>query len=86
MPEREVGCANIGSGKRFADAAECTVATGRKADAEIGASPCPSGVVESSLERCLSELRSLVCSIPLESPTQLPTCRRSVLSGVDVQR
>jgi hypothetical protein len=81
---REVGCGHVGQERTFADPAECTLATTRAAEAEIGQSSCPSGVSEGSLTRCLSDLRELVCSIKLEAPRRLPTCRRAALCGVPV--
>jgi hypothetical protein len=81
---REVNCGNVGREQRFADAAECELAMRHATEAEISPKLCPGGVSEQSLERCLSDLRGMVCFLPLETPGRLLTCRRAMLCGIDI--
>jgi hypothetical protein len=72
---REVRCNNVGADKRYSSLEDCLTRVWTEWQGDFDASECRAGVDAAALDRCLTEIRVLECSSPLESLEQIPACQ-----------
>jgi hypothetical protein len=76
---REARCNNVGPEKRYSSLEDCLTRVWTEWQGDFDASECPAGIDGAALQRCLTEIRVLECSSPLESLEQLPACESTSL-------
>jgi hypothetical protein len=76
---REARCNNIGPEKRYVSLDDCLARVWTEWQGDFDASECPAGIDEAALARCLTDIRVLECSSPLDSLAQLPACQSTSL-------
>jgi hypothetical protein len=77
--EREVGCNNVGPGKRFEERSACLRELERDARATVPAEECVSGVDDARLATCVLDIENGRCGSPLPTAERIPSCRRTEL-------
>jgi len=77
--DRETACSRVGEKKRFSTGEQCVSAYRERARADIIATQCTFGIVESQLGACLAAVRQLPCDAGLDSIASLEDCQRSSL-------
>jgi hypothetical protein len=77
--ERHAACNNVGTNRLFADRHACANEIGHHVVSVLSSEDCPSGVDESKLATCVSEIESEPCSDNTTSTGGPPSCGRERL-------
>ena len=76
---REARCNNVGAEKRYSSPEDCLSRVWTEWQGDFDAQDCRAGFEPGALDRCLTEIRVLECSSPLESLEQIPACQTASL-------
>jgi len=76
---REARCNNVGADKRYSSLEDCLTRVWTEWQGDFDARECRAGFDTAARDRCLTEIRVLECSSPLESLEQIPACQAASL-------
>lgn len=74
---RESRCENIAPDKRYSSMEDCVTRVREDWRDDLDARACPSGVNETQLNECLSEIRQEDCSSPFDTLERVAACTAS---------
>jgi hypothetical protein len=71
---RESRCDNIGGDKKYSSMEDCVARIREDWKDDLDARACPSGVNDTQLNQCLSEVRSEECGSPFDTLERVAAC------------
>jgi len=71
---RESRCDNIGGDKKYSSTEDCIARIREDWKGDLDARACPSGVNDTQLNECLSEVRSEECGSPFDTLERVAAC------------
>lgn len=71
---RESRCDNIGADKKFSAMEDCVIRIREEWREDLSIRECPSGINETQLNQCLSEVREEECSNPFDTLERVAAC------------
>ena len=71
---RESRCDNIGGDKKYSSMEDCVARIREDWKGDLDARACPSGVNDTQLNQCLSEIRSEECGSPFDTLERVAAC------------
>jgi hypothetical protein len=77
--DRETTCNRIGEGNVYATGEQCTTVLRGASIADVVAAACAHGFDETQLALCLTSIRNVPCTDPIDTIETVPQCERSAL-------
>jgi hypothetical protein len=77
--DREVRCGGVGPDKSYETRDQCIAELNNAGYDDLDAKACPSGLDQTELGKCLSEIHAERCGAPLDTLERLVACRSATL-------